>query len=238
MWMSRGSVLSRLRTSFENLPTVVRGLVVVQTLLYLFFVLLRLLGMELEVAQHCVFIPPLFLDGTFWTPLTYFWVHVSSDLFGWLFDVVILWTLGGIFARRWRGGHFLFFVVASSILAAGVDLLLYLAIGASFAAAASGMSAGSFALFVAFYYVFGDAPVSVLGSPPMRGRTVFFAIVGLETVLFLAGNNPAFGIQLGGLFSGWLLVTGRWRPAKLGAWVSGLFARFRKDPKSRFRIIN
>jgi len=231
------SLLDRLRYSWYGLPAAVRSLVFLESGIYLLVLLLRALGFSDTLLSLTAFSPAEFLSLKLWTPLTYLWVHFPQDLFGMLFDMIILWSLGGLFARRWRASHFVFFYVAAAVLGALFDLLLYLVLPGKFSAACAGTSASSFALFTAFYLVFGDAPVSVLGSPPMRGRTVYYLIVGLELVLFLAGTNPFFGIQLGGILAGWLLVTGRWRPRKLQAWFETVSSRFRWR-RSGFRVVN
>ena len=220
------------------MPPVVRTLVFVEIAMYVALLVLKALGISDAVLSATVFSPSEFLSGRVWTPLTYLWVHLPQDLFGVLFGVLILWSLGGLFARRWRPAHFLFFYVATAALGALFDVLLYLVLPTRFSAACAGTSAASFGLFMAFYYVFGDAPVSVFGSPPMKGKTVFYLIIGLEAVLFLAGNNPFFGVQLGGMAAGWLLVTGRWRPRKLNAWFETIASRFKKNKRSRFRVVN
>lgn len=234
------AMFKRLKDSFVHLPRPVQGLILLETGLYLVALVMGERGREL--LGWVAFVPSAALELQLWRLATYWPFHVGSDPLGLIFDIVILWSIGGIFSRRWRPNHFLFFFVMGCIGAAGVDLLLYLVLPGAFGAPQWGSSGGSFALFVAFYLIFGDSLVSVFGSAPMKGKWVFLAIAGLQLVFFLAKVNPAFGIQLGGALTGWLLVTGRWRPQKLRTWLDGKRARAqqrrRAEEKSRFRIIN
>ncbi len=235
-----GAMLRRLKDSFVRLPRVVQGLIALVAGLYLLALVMGERGLAL--LGQVSLVPAEVLNLELWRLVTYWPFHVAKDPLGMIFDIVILWSLGSIFAHRWRPNHFLFFFVMGCIGAGGVDLLLYLALPGIFASPQLGASGGSFALFVAFYLVFGDQLVSVFGSQPMKGKWVFVAIAALQVVFFIAGVNPAFGIQLGGAATGWLLVTGRWRPRKLKAWMGGRQAarerQRRAEEKSRFRVIH
>jgi membrane associated rhomboid family serine protease len=235
-----GAMLRRLMDSFRRLPRVVQGIIALEVGLYLGALVMGERG--LAFLAQVSFVPAEVLNLQLWRLVTYWPFHVGRDALGVIFDVVILWSLGAVFAHRWRPNHFLFFFIMGCIGAAGVDLLLYLVLPGSFGTPQFGASGGSFALFVAFYLIFGDSLVSVFGSSPMKGKWVFMAIAGLQSVLFVFGVNPAFGIQVGGALTGWLLVTGRWRPRKLKAWLErrrALAAQRKRDQeKSRFRVIN
>jgi membrane associated rhomboid family serine protease len=235
-----GAMFQRLKDSFRRLPRVVKGLIALEAGLYLLALVMGERG--LAFLTQVSFVPAEVLNLELWRLVTYWPFHVARDPLGMIFDIVILWSLGSIFAHRWRPNHFLFFFVMGCIGAAGINLLLYLALPGSFGAPQLGASGGSFALFVAFYLIFGDSLVSVFGSQPMKGKWVFVAIAGLQLVLFISGVNPAFGIQLGGALTGWLLVTGRWRPRKLKAWLAKRQEereqKRRAEEKSRFRVIH
>lgn len=223
------------------MPQVVKWLLAVQTALYLLVLVLGDGETGRGLTAGLALDPARVFKGWFWTPVTYPWFHFRHDLFGFIFDVLILWSLGGLFGRRWRSRHFLFFFVVSAALAGLVDCLLYFAFGDRFAAPVMGTSGSIFALFVAFYFIFGDMRVSILGSSPLKGRTVFYLLAGLEIVLFVAGNNPFFGVQLGGALAGWLLVTGRWRPAKMKKYVTQKLQQIRRRreiQRRKLRIIH
>jgi membrane associated rhomboid family serine protease len=235
MYLSRGNPLQRIKDSFLRLPQVVKVLLGLQTALYILMLVLSDQALGQWITMNLALNPANVWSGWLWTPFTYLWFHFRGDLFGFLFDILILWSLGGLFGQRWRPNHFVFFFIASGVIAGFVDSLLYMIPGGWFAAPVMGTSGSVFALFVAFYFVYGDQGVSVMGSSPMKGRTVFYLLAGLETVLFIAGANPHYGIQLGGALAGWFLVTGRWRPGKMKRFLDDRTARWRRKQQMRQR---
>lgn len=234
-------VFKRLKYSFLSLPRAVQVLILLISGLYL-LVLFLPAHVELTLITTLSLTPVDVIGGKVWQIVTYLPVHARNDPIGMLFDVIILWSLGGIFAQRWRQMHFLFFYLAGSIGGALFDLLLYLIFGSAFAAPVWGASAASFSLFVAFFLIFGEQQVSVFGSKPFKGKWVFWAVFGLQLLFFVTGGNPAFGVQLGGVITGWLMVTGRWRPRKFKTWMDKLKGKTaqarRQRQKSRFRVIH
>ena len=234
-------VFLRLKYSFLALPRVVQVLILLVSGLYL-LVLFLPAHLEPIFFKALALTPADVMSGKVWQVVTYLPVHARNDPIGMLFDVIILWSLGGIFARRWREAHFLFFYLAGGIGGGLFDVLLYLLFGSAFAAPVWGASAASFSLFVAFYLILGEQQVSVFGSSPFKGKWVFWAIFGLQLLFFVTGGNPAFGAQLGGVITGWLLVTGRWRPRKFKTWIDRLRGKAtrarRQQQKSRFRVIH
>jgi membrane associated rhomboid family serine protease len=213
------------------LPAVVRILLVVEAALYLAVVIAR----ELPFLDSAMLTAEGVSSGQVWRLLTHLPFHARPDAFGALFDLAVLWSLGGMFGQRWRQTHFLFFYVTAGV----VGGLAHVGAGTLWPAVVAvpylGSHAPSFALLTAFWVVFGEMPVSMFGSPPFKGKWVFFALAGLEIVLFASGSNPIFFVQAGGVLGGWLMLTGRWRPAKLKAWLRDLG---RRKERSRFRVIH
>jgi len=235
-------MIQRLKASFNRLPRAVRWLIVGQVGLYLLLLVLGDSEAAKTVIGYTAFFPDRITSGWVWTFVTYLPFHMPNDPFGLLFDIMLLWSLGGIFGHRWRERHFLFFYIAGGVGGALVDWLLFLALPSLFYYPLMGTSGCTFALFTAFWLVLGDMPVSVFGSAPMRGKWVFYAIAGLEVLFFFTGGNHHFGVQIGGVLTGWLLVTGRWRPRKLKAWLDkgpeAIRRKKREQEKSRFRVIH
>ena len=229
----------RIQISWRGLPRVLQVLIGVQVVAWV-----AVLPVSEEYVNKILlavgFSPPLFLSGRIWQILTHPFVHAPKDFFGLIFDVLLLWVLGGIFARRWRPGHFLFFVGACSTVGA-----LTGSIGAwlwplAFSPVLTGMDAPVLGLFVAFHMIFGNERVRLMGlSDPIQARWILYVVLGMEALFFATGSNPDFGMKIGGLIAGWLLVTGRWRPGKLQTWLSkkGEKMRWEKNRK-RFRVID
>ena len=225
-----------------GLPSAVKALIAMHTILYAVALLVSDTAAYAHMLDHVAYSANGVLSGKVWTILTYIPFHVGPDAFGLLFDVIVLWTVGSTFGHRWRRNHFLFFYFCGGMGAAALNLLLALVSPTLFGGLMMGGSGSSFALFAAFLMVFGEMPVSMMGSRPFRGKWVFWGLLGLETLFFVAGTNPHYGLQLGGAATGWLLVTGRWRPNKLKTFLGSLGdaqrRRKREQEKSRFRVIH
>jgi len=102
------------------------------------------------------------------------------------------------------------------------------------------MDAPVLGLFVAFHLVYGDEYIRLMGlSEPIRARWILYVVLGMDVLFFMTESNPDLGVQAGGLLTGWLLVTGRWRPRKMQRWIDnkGRNARWERDRK-RFRVID
>ena len=235
------SLWTSLKLSYRRLPPVVKVLLGIVIGMYL---LVLVLGGEAAGAKLFHFFalaPEAVLSGWVWQLFTSMFVHGRQDLFGVIFDVVILWSLGGLFGNRWRRNHFLFFYLAGGVFSGLVHVGAAMAVPAVFGHTVAGASGCSFALFAAFWMIFGEVPVSLFGSIPMKGKWVFFALSGLQLAFFLAGRNPDFALQCGGVLAGWLMVTGRWRPSKAWGWLAIRRRRFdlvRRRRKARIRVIH
>jgi len=221
---------------------VVRILIWTQGILYLALLMLGDSAETRFVHTWLAYKPSDALSGRVWTLLTSVPFHFANEPMSVLFDIAILWTLGGMFAHRWSQTHFLFFYLAGGVGGGVLHFLLYLLFPEQLSFAVLGASGASFALFAAFWLIFGESAVSVFGSSPFKGKYLFFALFGLEALFFFTGTNTHFPAEVGGVVIGWFLVTGRWRPAKAAAYFSSLtlgWKRHRQEQlKRRFRVLH
>ncbi|MFH1529154.1 MAG: rhomboid family intramembrane serine protease [Pseudomonadota bacterium] len=229
----------RIVTSWRGLPRVLQVLIGLQVIVWV-----ALLPLPRDLVTRLLLIvgfsPPLFLEGSVWQLVTHPFVHAPADFFGLIFDVLLLWVLGGIFARRWRTRHFLFFIGVCAAAGALTGGLAAWAWPESFSPVLAGMDASVLGLFVAFHMIFGDEFVRLMGlSEPIRARWILYVVLGMDVLFFLTGSNPDLGAQVGGLVAGWLMVTGRWRPRKMQRWLEkkGSDVRWEKR-RSRFKVID
>ena len=229
----------RILVSWRGLPRMLQVLVGVQVVIWL-----ALLPLSKEMVNQILltvgFSPPLFLEGRIWQLFTYSFVHAPSDYFGVIFDVLLIWVLGGLFARRWRPRHFLFFLSACAAAGAVTGGLASWLWPTTFSPLLTGMRAPVLGLFVAFHMVFGNERVRLMGlSDPIQARWILYVVLGMDILFFVTGKNPDFAVQVGGLTMGWLLVTGRWRPRKMQRWIEkkGSDVNWKKK-RQRFKVID
>jgi len=229
----------RVLNSWRGLPRVLQVLIGIQVVAWV-----ALLPLPKELVTRILltvgFSPPLFVQGYLWQLVTHPFLHAPADFFGLIFDVLLLWVLGGIFARRWRRNHFLFFIGVCAAAGALTGSLASWVWPDHFSPLLAGMDAAVLGLFVAFHMVFGDEYVRLMGlSDPIRARWILYVVLGMNVLFFLTGSNPDLGAQVGGLLAGWLMVTGRWRPGKMQRWLEkkGSDGRWEKK-RSRFKVID
>ena len=229
----------RILASWRGLPRVLQIFIGIQIAAW---VALLPLSKEL-VAQILLtvgFSPELFVQGRVWQLITYPFVHAPADFFGVIFDVLLIWVLGGLFAKRWRQGHFVFFLAACALVGALTGGLGAWLLPETFSPVLTGMDAPILGLFVAFHLVFGSDYVRLMGlSEPIQAKWILYVVLGMDVLFFFTGSNPDLAVQAGGLATGWFLVTGRWRPRKMQRWLEkkGSDARWERK-RNRFKVID
>lgn len=232
------SFQDRVRTSWKRLPQVIRWLVALRGI---GFLAISLPGSSrgAELVDQLGFRGTSFLEGRVWQPLTSMFVSLPGGLLSAGMDIMILWILGSIFARRWRPRHFLVFLALAHLISLGIGWAAFVLFPSLFTGLITGMNGPIMALFTAFYFVFGEERFLIMGlANPVKGKLVFLVLVGLDALFFVAGANPHFGVQVGGLLAGWLLVTGRWRPARFATWFRSRLQKLQWEQKrKKFRVV-
>lgn len=224
-------MLQRIYHWFKVLPQAVRWLLLTQATLWLLAVVLRLT----DALLHDRVLALLVLDGTepsfhwLWVWGTSSLVRPATDMLGLVVDLVLLVSLGRLFGHRWRRNHFLVFwataVLVSSWVHVAACQLAPLIFGIR---PAFGSQGPIMALLAAFGLVFGEHRFQIWGiERPVKGLWVVLAVIGFQLLFFVLDRNSQFALQVGGLLAGWLLVTGRWRPERMSAWLRGWMRRLK-----------
>ncbi len=234
-------LLQRARYWFKGLPQAVRWLFALQLGTWLSLVVVRLADLSL----HDQVVSTLGLDGahlsvqTLWSLLAHWWVHPSTEMLSLIVDLVLLVSLGMLFGHRWRRNHFLVFWFLSALFAALVHIgACQLAPNLFGTAMGFGSQGPVMALLAAFWLVFGEQRFRLWGiENPVKGKWVVLGVVVIQIFFFVLERNPFLAQQAGGLLAGWLLVTGRWRPARLGIWFKSLARRIRARRRG-FRTVH
>jgi membrane associated rhomboid family serine protease len=172
------------------------------------------------------------LSGEVWRFVTYPFVETSP--INLIISGVVLWLFGSWFESRWGQRDFLrFFAVATigaALLAIPLSLLINMVLGSAMrdVGIAEGPGAALDAMLVAMALTNPDSNILFGFVLPMRARTVVFVLLGIQLIFGIQTGAAAFSITLGGMAMGYLLVTGRWRPARLWESVRKLGARRRR----------
>ena len=57
--------------------------------------------------------------------------------------------------------------------------------------------------------------INLFGLIPLTGQQLLFLSVGLEILMAVTPSNSSSAAHLGGMATGWLWITGNWRPKRL-----------------------
>lgn len=202
---------------FGGVPQVTpmnRTLMIVCGSVWLVQLVLRLAA-QVDLAPWLGLVPQFVVRGFVWQPFTYLFLHSTFDIFHLLFNLLMLWMIGGELERYWGSRRYLiyFFVcgVGAGLFVVAQGLLL------DVAGVTIGASGAIYGLILAYGLVFSDRVILFMMIFPMRARTL--AIV-LFAVAFLSNlSRPQGGIShvahLGGMVVGWLYLKRAWRVGDL-----------------------
>ena len=150
-----------------------------------------------------------------WEFVTYMFLH-SANPFHILFNMLLLWWLGGELEQRWGSKFFMTYYFVSGIGAAILYTLVVLAHGLIFNPTAVwtvpvvGASGAIFGLMLAYGVIFGERVVYFMMLFPMRAK-YFTMILGAVEIVTLMNNGIGGGdvanlAHVGGLLSGFLFL--------------------------------
>lgn len=159
---------------------------------------------------------PWQLENSFalWQPLTYMFLHATSP-FHIIFNMLLLWWLGGELERHWGSKFFAAFYFVCGVSAALLYVLcviIYAFITTNLAPLylpVVGASAAIFALMVAYGMIFGERTVYFMLFFPMKAK-IFVAILAFIEVVMILNNGLTRGeaniAHIGGLITGFLFL--------------------------------
>ena len=161
----------------ERLTPIVKALVLIQAVLFLFYVFVR--DAQPVFRAHLA-MGPGFFHGELWQPVTALFVHTNALSF--IFNLIGLWFVGAFIERTNGSRRFLSLFFTAGILAfvamGLVGRLTTFALG-------EGSSFAVLALFVAFGRMYDRAPAQILGGLVMQARNLALLLVGFSIAMDL-----------------------------------------------------
>jgi membrane associated rhomboid family serine protease len=150
-----------------------------------------------------------------WEFFTYMFLHAANPTHI-LFNMLLLWWLGGELEQRWGPKFFALFYTCSGVGAAVIYILVVLVHGLIFNPTAVwtvpviGASGALFGLMLAYGMIFGERIVYFMMLFPMRAK-YFVMILGAVEVVTVLGNGIGGGdvanlAHLGGIVSGYIFL--------------------------------
>jgi len=180
-----------------------------------------------------------------WQPFSYLFIHTASP---WqlIFNMLLLWGLGGQLERLWGSKFFALFYFVSGVGAAFLYSLAAIAYSLVsgqadiLVAPVFGASAALFGLLVAYGVLFGEQTVYFMFFFAMKAKYFVAILAGIELVLIL-NNGPVQGkvadlAHVGGLITGYAFLK-IWPRLKGGGKGVGGFGRSGKLRNKKLRLV-
>ena len=234
MHQGQGPAGSGFRRVTIGLPTVtpyVRALMIVCAVVWLFqWAFLALFRFDLSVFLGLS--PALVVRGFLWQPFTYMFLHSPLAISHILFNMLMLWMIGGELERVWGSRAFLRYYVACGV-GAGLFALVMGWFAGTVNTITIGASGAIFGLIIAYGMIFGERTILFMLMFPMKART--FAWIMFAVAFFSTWNPGAGGVShiahLGGAVTGFFYLRRIWR---LGPFLADLRWKLRRR---RFRVL-
>ena len=160
------------------------------------------------LVRHLVFSPDMFLQGNFWQPLTYSFIH--SGVIGTALELVSLWCMLGFLEQlhnsTWGTGLY-----ASSVMGTAVAALIIYIVAGTMGVAQNpvpfyGCFGGIFGLLIAIGVLYGDMEFLLFFTIGIKARYIA-AIYALISIAMLFGQQRMYAFaQLGGALAGLLFI--------------------------------
>lgn len=180
--------------------------------------------------------------GQIWRLLTYAFCHDQSNLLHIVFNMIVLYSIGGVLRQLLGDREFLWFYLVAAVFAGMCSLAFYRLIGISAQIiGASGATMGVFCL-VALHYP--RQKVLLMGIIPIEFRWLLAAFVAIDTVPMIsqvaaalqnrqADNEVANSAHIGGLIFGYLYFRWNMRITRWWDQFAGRIATRRRRSKLR-----
>lgn len=216
---------------FSILPPVVKNLLIINVLIFLFLMFDNVVGRWLY-ANLALYMPTGWAlqfppDGTFFPTqlITYMFLHSNAGFSHLFFNMFALWMFGMMVENVWGARRFLTYYLVTGI-GAGIVHIIYLWIviaseGYSLSDFAGypnlpsvvGASGAIYGVLVAYGYLFPNSYVNIYFFIPVKAKYFVLILIGIDLVFgFTGSDNVAHFAHLGGALVGFLwLVLGRYK---------------------------
>jgi membrane associated rhomboid family serine protease len=160
------------------------------------------------LVRHLVFSPDMFLQGNFWQPLTYSFIH--SGVIGTALELVSLWFMLG-FLEQLHNSTWVTGLYASSVVGTAVAALIIYILAGTMGVAQNpvpfyGCFGGIFGLLIAIGVLYGDMEFLLFFTIGIKARYIA-AIYALISIAMHFGQQRMYAFaQLGGALAGLLFI--------------------------------
>ena len=217
----------------------IKWLLIINVAVYVIELVLKSTVDSIWLVRQLALIPMEFIgDFKVWQILTYAFLHDLNDPSHLLFNMLGLWIFGCQFEQRWGTKSFIQFYLFSAIGAGLAVVLVSLLDYQQWISPTLGASGSIYALLAAFGVIFPNKKVLFYFLIPVKGKHLVYILIGI-TLLYAMVNSPmSYSAHLGGMLTGYLLITGNWRIGKLIGKIQILFLRIKYNQKlKKYKVV-
>lgn len=169
----------------------------------------------IDLVPYLGLVPVDVIHGWVWQLLTYSFLHSTENYSHILFNLLMMWMVGGDLERHWGGQKYLTYWL---VCAVGAGLCVTMA-GAfrGVAVPTIGASGAIYGLLLAYGMIFAERRFLFMLLFPIKARTlawILFAIAFISN-LTSRGDRVSHIAHLGGMVVGWLYLKRAWRVGDL-----------------------
>lgn len=164
-----------------------------------------------DLAPYLGLVPVDVIRGWIWQLATYAFLHSTDNYSHILFNLLLMWMVGGDLERHWGGQKYLTYWLVCAI-GAGVCVTL----AGAFRGVDTptiGASGAIYGLLLAYGMIFAERRFLFMLLFPIKARTLAWILFGIAFVsnLTARGDRVSHIAHLGGMIVGWLYLKRAWR---------------------------
>jgi len=186
---------------------------------------------SIDISPFLGLVPVRVIQGWVWQVGTYNFLHSPVMYSHILFNLLMMWMIGGDLERHWGGRKYLTYWLVCGI-GAGVCVTLAGAYR-GVTVPTIGASGAIYGLLLAYGTIFAERRLLFMLIFPIKAKTMAWILFAIAFVSNLTpqGDRVSHIAHLGGMVVGWLYLQRAWR---VGDFWHGLVGRFRRR---RFRVM-
>ena len=169
----------------------------------------------IDLSPFLGLVPVRVVHGWLWQLVTYNFLHSPEMYSHILFNLLMMWMIGGDLERHWGGRKYLTYWLVCGI-GAGVCVTLAGAFR-GVAVPTIGASGAIYGLLLAYGTIFAERRLLFMLLFPIKARTMAWILFGIAFVSNLTpqGDRVSHVAHLGGMVVGWLYLKRAWRVGDL-----------------------
>lgn len=218
------------------LTKAVRAIIVINVVIWFFLQVLMEGYGKVPFSHYMGLYPEKVLHSfSFWQLFSYMFLH-SIQVSHILFNMLMLWFMGGELELKWGTRFFTLFYILSGAGAALIytsGMWIYATLSGNsegLYVPVLGASGAIFGLMVAYGLIFGERVMYFMMLFPIKARYFVMVLGGIELISLITsginGGDVAYLAHIGGLISGYLLLKA-WQKFQIYQWNKTLSKKTR-----------